>query len=188
MTHLRKRLAWGTLAVCAGLNLWLWWPETWLPTPEAAVLRAGGTVKALTRPDAKGRLAVVLPATVTDEGVEQMTALDRLAPVWLQVEGPGITNRGLASLTRLKDVRGLLLRRTKVDDEGLRRLADFPDLESLNLDGSPITDRGLELIQSLPHLQGVSLYGTKVTKEGVKKLLAARPGLRLNSDHTEEDD
>jgi hypothetical protein len=188
MKTLRRRFGLAALAVLIGVNAWLYWPPAWHLTPAGAILRMGGKVTYLTATGHEGEPAVVLPETVTDEALEQMTALERLQPVAVQLPNSRIGNRGLASLRRLPQLRLLSLLGTKVDDEGLACLEAFANLEILNVDGCAISDRGLDHLKRPPRLQIVSLYGTQITPDGVKKLQAARPGLKVRSEYTPAED
>jgi hypothetical protein len=188
MKKLRSYLALPLLAVVLLVNAWLFWPAAWRFTPEAAVLRAGGKVTRLTSPENYGKSAVTLPASITDDELEQMTALDDLQPAWVLFEGGRVGNRGVASLKRLSQLRGLSLQSTNVDDEVLAALAALPHLETLNLDGCQITDQGLERIEKFPSLKAVAVRGTAVTRNGVERLKAARPGLRVDSSYSADPD
>ena len=128
-------------------------------------------------PDHRGELAITLPDTVGDAELEQMSALDRLKPVYIQVQGRQITGEGLKWLKRFPYIFGLTLHGTKVGDDDLTQLAAFPKLDTLNLDASPISDRGLLLLKDLRSLQSVSVRSTLVTAQGVEKLQKARPDL-----------
>jgi hypothetical protein len=148
----------------------------------------GGKVTYLTIPNLRGRAAVVLPGTTTDEDLEHLTALDRLNPAWVQFEGAPVTNRGVTALTRLQDLYGLAVAGSKVDDEGLKQLGAFPRLGVLNVDGTPVTDQGLKYLESLPHLESVSLCATRVTAGGIERLRKARPKLVVISHYDLVDD
>jgi hypothetical protein len=168
-----------------GLNAWLYWPAD---PATRAIRRAGGTVQRLTAGPDSGGIAITLPDTVGDEQLEQMDALDRLRPVWLQLRGRAITGRGLSSLKRLDSLHGLTLYGSTIKNEDLVHLEAFPDLQVINVDCNLITDRGLEQIKKLPKLTSISLRGNPITAEGVRKLQADRPKLTIYSQHEPPDD
>jgi hypothetical protein len=176
------------LLVLALLIFWEFWPAAWWNPFVAAIEWRGGKVRFLTAPTLEGKVAVYLPDNITDEGVEQMTSLDRLQPVWLLFPKGSIGNRGVASLKRFGELRGLSLIGTKVDDAGLAPLEGLANLEILTLDGCAITDQGLEHLKKMPRLQIVSLYNTQVSRKGVERLQAARPGMKVTCIYTAEDD
>src|SRR5260370_1400089 len=125
----RNHLAWCLLIVFGGLGVWFSWPGN---PAVATIERVGGTVQILTNPDFAGAIAVTLPDSIGDKDLEQMTALDRLRPVWLQLRGPQISGRGLACLKRLATLRGLTLHGTSIADDDLIHLQAFPQLGTLN--------------------------------------------------------
>jgi hypothetical protein len=147
----------------------------------------GGKVTVLSTPALRDRLAVSFPAAVTDEDLEGMTSLEKLDPVWVLIQGGAVGNRGLATLGRLHELRGLSLAGTKVDDEGLAHLMGLPNLHTLNLESCAITDRGLERLQQVSPLRDVALYGTGVTPAGVRRFQAKRPDVKVRCPFTEEE-
>jgi hypothetical protein len=183
-----RRLELAVLILLAGLSFWLFWPRQWWNPAVAMIEMRGGKVTVLTTPTLRGRLAVTLPATVTDEDLERMTSLDKLEPVWILLQGGPVSNRGVASLQRFHELRGLSLAHTKVDDQGLEHLMALPYLETLNLENCAITDRGLEGLRQLSPLRDVSLYGTGITAKGARRLQAKRPDLKVRSEATDEED
>ena len=158
------------------------------PGAKASILKVGGTVQTLTRPDHRGELAITLPDTIGDAELEQMSALDRLKPVYIQVQGRGITGEGLRWLKRFPYIFGLTLHGTKVGDDDLTELAAFPKLDTLNLDASPISDRGLLRLKDLHSLKSLSVRATLVTAKGVQKLQEMRPDLLVFSNFMPNDD
>ena len=117
----------------------------------------------------------------------------------------GITDAGLARLTRLKGldhVHTLFFRGLKVTDNGLSQLKRFGELRHLNFTSYSISDAGLAHLQTLrklqrleivaPQLTDASLTHLKklplldflficadVTDEGIKRLKKAIPGLQV---------
>jgi hypothetical protein len=176
------------LVVLAGVAGWIWLPYSWRYPDRAAIERRGGKIIELTIPHLKGRLAVRLPGTTTDEELELMRELDRLKPVCVQIEGGSVTDRGVASLTRLKELHQISLQQTRITDESLKLLQGFTDMEMVSLDATSVTDRGLGYLEPLSHLHGVSVRGTAVTLAGIERLRAARPGIIINSNFDPPED
>ncbi len=185
MGKLRKRTAWCSLVLFTGLGAWIYWPGD----PAVVAIRlAGGTVDRLTLPRLRGRIAITLPDTVTDEDLERMTALDKLRPAFLQLHGRQISGRGLASLKRLTELYGLVLWGTSVTDDDLLALKAFPDLNILNLDGCRLSTRALEHLKQLPSLRAVSLRGTGLPADAVRRFQAENPKILVGSEFTDPDD
>ena len=99
---------------------------------------------------------------VTNVGVKRLANL-RLNLRSLEIHSDAITNQGLESICRIKSLRSLDIRETKVDSDGMIHLASLTNLTSLNLHGLPITDDGLEPISQLKQLEDLDLSGTRVS-------------------------
>jgi hypothetical protein len=184
-SRVKRLVAVGVLIVCVAINAWIYWPRD---RAKVAIVKAGGIVQTLTRPDHKGEVAVTLPATVGDAELTQMSALEQLQPTFVQLQGRQITGESLKWLQRFPSLFGLTLHGTKVGDDDLVYLATFPKLEMLNLESSPVSDRGLVQLKHLPSLKSVSLRGTRVTAQGVEKLQKARSDLQVLSGFMRDDD
>jgi hypothetical protein len=162
----------------------VYWPED---SALASIKAAGGTVQVLTAPEYAGALAVALPDTVTDESLEHMTALEQLRPAFVQLRGRDITGRGLASLTRLGGLKGLVLHSTGIVDSDLEYLKAFPELTTLNLDGSRLTGEALKHLERLPKLRSVSLRFTTLPGEAVRQFAASHKEVLVLSEFTDKD-
>jgi hypothetical protein len=187
MKKYRRRISWLLLVAFGGLAAWIYWPGD---PAIAAIERAGGTVQRLTAGPKRGLFAVTLPDTIGDEDLPRMRALDRLRPAFVQLRGREISGRGLASLTRLDYLYGLVLYGTNIKDEDLVHLHALPELEIVNLDCNLITDKGLSHFspKEMPKLRSLSLRGNPITAKGVDKLKAERPDLIVYSQHEPPDD
>jgi len=88
-----------------------------------------------------------------------------------------VTNAGLASIAKHKNLEGLSFQHAKqLTDDGLRHLSQMRRLKSLNLWACDlITDDGLEDLRELKNLKSLSLGGTKVTLQGIQRLQLALP-------------
>jgi hypothetical protein len=185
MRNLRKPISYAMLLFSGSFAVWLFWPADW---SIWTIERLGGTVQRMTLPECEGRLAIALPNTVTDDDLEHLQALDRLDPVCLQLRGPQVTGRGLASLTRLRSLRMLVLHSTGITDDDVQTLQAFPELATLNLDGSKIGAPALEHLKKLPALRCVSLRFTSLPAEAVLRFQAARENVIVLSEFTGKED
>jgi hypothetical protein len=109
-----------------------------------------------------------------------------------------ITNRGLHSLSRLRNLRTLSLRETKLQDESLEALAPLrlqwlslkrtwigdiaiaslkgmTSLEHLSLERTRVSDRGLVHLEGLHNLKSLNLRRCKSTEDGVNELRRKLP-------------
>jgi hypothetical protein len=89
---------------------------------------------------------------IDDAGLERIVReVPRLE--LLRLGSPAITDQGLATIAKLKNLRFLHLIDVPITDAGLKHIEPMTWLESLYLDGGQATDAGLSaLIAALPEL------------------------------------
>ena len=90
-----------------------------------------------------------------------------------------ISDKGLANLIGLKNLRTLGLHQGNITDKGIDHLVGIDTLAELELSYTRITDKGLEKLAAFPNLQKVYLSGTTVTKEGIESLKKALPNVTV---------
>ncbi len=81
-----------------------------------------------------------------------------------------VTDAGLASLTRWKNLQTLVLNRVRLTDNGLAKLATLTKLRELHLSNCRISDAGIAHLRSLGNLRELYLAGTQVTDAGLASL------------------
>lgn len=81
-----------------------------------------------------------------------------------------ISDKGLASLSTLKNLRNLNLGGTKITDKGLIYLKELRNIEELDVRNTGLTDNGVEYLGTLKNLKVLYLYGTGITETGLHKL------------------
>jgi hypothetical protein len=122
----------------------------------------------------------------------QVTLADATVASLKRIRGLGILQLAyckisLPSLTHVREFPSLYsldLRGGHISDIALTELRDLIKLEHLALPDNPrITDAGLEQLQGLNRLKRLILTKTSVTAVGVRKLHAALPKCRIESDH-----
>lgn len=99
-----------------------------------------------------------------------------------------VSDKGLASVAAMKNLRELHLENTAISDAGLDQLKGLAALEYLNLYGTKVTDAGIQKLAGLGKLKALYLWQTGVTKGGVAQLKAKLAGARINMGWTAEDD
>lgn len=92
-------------------------------------------------------------------------------------------------LARLKYLRRLILRGSRLTDEGFAALAEMPQLEDLLIENNswgsfPITDEGLQHLAHLPKLKEFSLDGGVACGVGLKHIVNPECIERLGFDKT----
>jgi mono/diheme cytochrome c family protein len=108
--------------------------------------------------------------------------LERIAAnvFWLDLQGSAISDAGLATVAKCRNLTRLHLNRTAVSDAGLAALKGLAGLEYLNLVGTGVGDAGLAHLTGLTKLQRLYVWQTKVTDAGVTRLTGANAGVAIN--------
>ena len=92
-----------------------------------------------------------------------------------------VTDKGLANLEGLSELRFLYIGYSSITDQGLTHLKGLKNLEKLGFSHgkADITDAGLEHLKGLNHLSELRLGAAKVTDAGVKTLQQALPKCKI---------
>ena len=111
-----------------------------------------------------------------DEGLAHAA---RLYDIETLKAAPEATDRGLARLSALGNLRSLDLSGSAITDAGLGRLGGLPGLRELDVSKTAVGDRGLEILAGLKDLHRLNIASTKATQAGLDRLGRARPDLLL---------
>ena len=138
----------------------------------------------------------------TDEGLAFLKRLPHLGELNL-VRVPGVSGRGLVNLQESKNLKGLALSGSKIDDGGVEQIARFANLHFLDLNatgigdsqfsklsdltelgilwliGNPISDAGLTHMSAMTKLTLLQLRRTQVTSEGIARLQKTLPKCKI---------
>jgi hypothetical protein len=117
---------------------------------------------------------------IGDRGCDALTRLPLLRS--LNVHACGITDQGLATLSKLSQIERLDIGYSggKISDSGAIALLKMPNLKWLNIYASSITDQTLlNVFSKLPNLEYVEITSTATTAAGIEKLKAAKPSLTI---------
>jgi hypothetical protein len=112
-----------------------------------------------------------IDARVDDEFIKQLDQFPRLRVLGL-FNAP-ITDAALLTLAQStpgKELRQLLLGRTRITDLGLKSVAVLPRLYLLELSGTAVTDAGLSELSKAERLKVLRFRGTAVTDKGLAQL------------------
>jgi Leucine rich repeat len=107
-------------------------------------------------------------AKVTDRTLAVIGTLSDLRE--LTLTQPAMTNSGLAHLKGLKGLRKLFLFNAKVSDSGVTYLKGLDDLEELDLSGSAITSAAASTFKELSGLKVLAVSKTRFGDAGAEKL------------------
>ena len=117
----------------------------------------------------------------TDRDLERFRGLKSLDTVVLVQTD--FFDAGCEHIATLPSLQKLHLNDTKITDAGLKHLAQAAKLDLLQIGGTTITDEGLQHLAGLGSLKQLLVYKTGVSETGVKKLSAALPKCKIESDY-----
>lgn len=115
-------------------------------------------------------------SAVTDETVALLAPIAQQVAE-LNLAGTKVTDKGLAALEKMTNLRRLHLEKTAVTDEGLAHLKGLTNLRYLNLYNTAVTDAGVAELTSLKSLRHLYLWQSKATDDGASKLKSALPNV-----------
>ena len=118
--------------------------------------------------------------TITDKGLASVSGMTDLRElfIWWAL---GITDDGMAHLARLPRLKLVDISLSGLTDEGVRHLAEIPMLEELSLEGRKFTDRSLLHLARAKHLKTLMLRSNAwdYSDEGLKHLEGLKELRRL---------
>lgn len=121
---------------------------------------------------------VYIYGKVSDRGIAHLGQLTQLRE--LVLSNNSISDAGIEHLVALQALEELHLGQTNVTDEGAAMLAQLLRLRSLYLDGTDISDAGLVHLEGLSKLKMLSLTGTDLSAEAVNRLREKLPETYIN--------
>jgi hypothetical protein len=98
---------------------------------------------------------------------------------WLLLAGTKVRDHELSALVGLSKLERLDLTATNVTDEGVMHLAQVGSLRDLTLGGDSITDESIPYLLKLHRLERLDLRGSGVSEEGAKRLENGLPNCRI---------
>ena len=132
---------------------------------------------------------------ITDRGFDRLTQLPGFANLAaLAISNLQVSDKGLAGIKRLKALKSLELKSTKITDAALEHLRDLKltrlvfdgctaidgrgfvhlsgmkELKSLSLSNTQVVDSSLAYLKQLPKLGELNLINTKVTDDGLANI------------------
>lgn len=85
-----------------------------------------------------------------------------------------VSDRGLAHLSELTQLREVVLSNNLISDTGIKQLVTLVNLEELHLGHTNVTDDGAEMLQQLSHLRLLYLDGTRISDAAIIHLQELR--------------
>jgi len=121
-----------------------------------------------------------LQALVVQNTSADIRVLSRMSDLrWLLLTGTEVRDHELCALLSLSKLERLDLSSTKVTDEGVVQLAQLDSLKALTLSGDSITDESIPYLLKLQGLGRLDLRGSGVTGKGAKRLENGLPNCRV---------
>lgn len=120
------------------------------------------SVMPLSAEDDRLRINVVNAARTF--GDEQLALLEPVAErvAWLNVARSQVTDEGLKTVGRMRNLERLHLENTGVTSTGIAHLANLTSLEYLNLYGTGVDDGIFAVLERMPNLRKLYLWDTRV--------------------------
>ena len=113
---------------------------------------------------------------ITDAGLEELNAFPDLEH--LTLGDTKVTDNGLKTLEGLSKLEWLDLQQDKaITDAGMTTLARMKNLKFLVLHLTSVTDAGVRELHTLKNLKFLGLLGTNVSEDTLKELKATLPGI-----------
>src|SRR5262245_16712561 len=122
-------------------------------------------------------------SSVTDRTLAVIGTLSNLRE--LTLVRPGITNSGVSSLKGLKELRKLFLLEAKLTDPGVAYLKGLEHLEELDLSGSGITSGAAATFKAIAGLKLLAVSKTKFGDAGALQLKEMKELQELDAVNTE---
>lgn len=120
---------------------------------------------------------------IPDTWAGELETLDWL--IWLHgvqyvaVEGPAINRDVLQQVTKMPDVKNIVITNTELSSADLAPLTQFPRIDQLEIRYTPVDDQAIELLKKLPIRQKLILNGTRITPEGMRTIRGQMPGVQI---------
>ncbi len=154
------------------------------PTAIDNLKKAGLLVRPLSSTQNLLEVSAVNAPNLSDDQIALLLPLSEQI-AWLKLGKTKITDKGLAQLTKLKNLNKLHLEYTEVSDAGMASLKELPRLEYINILSTKVTDKGLESAMGLKSLRSIYVWQSMVTDTVVKTLAKSHPKIEINNGMSE---
>lgn len=113
-----------------------------------------------------GFLNIHFQRQLLESDTVQLRQITKLRTLFFTSQREPLTDHSLKYLAGV-GMRGLVIWRSSVSNDGLKSLKHCPKLEQLNLSGSNFTDEGMSHLKELPHLKKLTLEKCGITNTGL---------------------
>ena len=153
------------LAICVLLGSALW------------LMFRSETVKVISEPVDRAATKETIRRLKSVDGAFEADANDELASIMLT--DSEITGSGWDLISKMKNLKKLVLYDCQVIDSELSNLFALGELKVLGLGQNPVTDKSIEGLSQFDGLRALDIQGTLITRQGVIRLRAALPGCAI---------
>ncbi|PWJ56624.1 cytochrome c [Dyadobacter jejuensis] len=155
------------------------------PQAIAKLTQAGLIVRTIS---AGQNLLEVSAVNVPSFNDQQMALLMPLADqvAWLKLGRTSLSDKGVAQISKLKNLNKLHLEYTGITDAGLAGIKALPKLEYINLVGTKVSDQGIKSAVEMKRLRSLYVWQTEVTDSVIKLLAKEHPQVVINNGMSEE--
>ena len=153
------------LAICVLLGSALW------------LMLRSETVKVISEPVDRATTEETIRRLKSVDGAFEADANDELASIMLT--DSEITGSGWDLISKMKNLKKLVLYDCQVIDAELSNLFSLGELKVLGLAQNPVTDKSIGDLSRFEGLRALDIQGTLITRQGVMRLRAALPGCAI---------
>ena len=122
---------------------------------------------------------LVLPqSTVTQEGIESLAKLKNL--YHLSINMKRLDDEAMVAIAQLAGLRSIQLTETRLTGEGFSYLNRLKKLESLSIESKSITASGLLKLSEIENLRRVQLLKHELTSKDIERLQELKPHLKIS--------
>jgi Leucine-rich repeat (LRR) protein len=122
---------------------------------------------------------------IDDELMQYVANLKSLKLLWFNAHRVDLGDKGIAAISHLTSLEGILLPRTQITDEGVASFTGLVNLKRLSIAGNGITDQALVHFKSLKQLRELNLNNTKVDQAAAAQLKADLPRANIQAYQTD---
>lgn len=123
----------------------------------------------------------VLRRDVVSDSINRLASLPKLRVLVILTLGPGLDNKALGAISRIKTLEKLDVKGSTIDNRGIAHLMKLKKLARLYLYNTKITDRDIEPLRQMPWLRTLVLPKSVTTKgiESIRSALSSTEVLQI---------
>lgn len=116
----------------------------------------------------------------TEKGLASLAKLKNLRE--LDLKAVTLKNSKLAFLKGMPGLKILILDDSEITDEAFKRIAGLRDLVCLQVAGSSVSDKSIPIILSLKNLKELHIHDSKISAAGAERIKKGLPACKITGD------